>query len=118
MGSEIKELYNALQRFIERRQKMCVPVEKDDDDIIIANAFDELEQLREENRRLNSRVFVILEDNKQLRDVAKILLRRLVGARQEGLGGIDTHRSARFAKHEIKYIEQALEGRRGVDDNG
>ena len=52
MGTEIKELYNALQRFIERRQKMHIPLEQDDDDIMIANAFDELEQLRTENERL------------------------------------------------------------------
>ena len=50
MGTEIKELYSALQRFIERRQKMYVPVEEDDDDIIIANAFDELDRLRKENK--------------------------------------------------------------------
>ena len=52
MGTEINELYNALQRFIERRQKMHIPLEQDDDDVIIANAFDELEQLRAENKRL------------------------------------------------------------------
>ena len=52
MGTEINELYNALQRFIERRQKMHIPLEQDDDDVIIANAFDELEQLRTENKQL------------------------------------------------------------------
>ena len=52
MGTEIKELYNVLQRFIERRQKTHIPLEQDDDDIMIANAFDELEQLRAENKRL------------------------------------------------------------------
>ena len=74
----------------------------------------ENKRLREENAKLRAEQVCHGDQCRieQLRDVAKILLRRLVGARPEGIGGIDTHRSARFAKHEIKYIEQALEGRR------
>ena len=61
MGTEIKELYSALQRFIERRPKMHIAPKQDDDDIIIANAFDELERLREENKRLREALEQIKE---------------------------------------------------------
>lgn len=63
IGTEIKELYNALQRFIERKQKMHIPLEQDDDDVVIANAFDELEKLREENKRLREALEKIIELN-------------------------------------------------------
>ena len=59
MGTEIKELYSALQRFIERRPKMHIAPKQDDDDIIIANAFDELERLREENKRLRGEINIL-----------------------------------------------------------
>ncbi len=62
MGAEIKELYKALQRFIDRKQKMHIPLEQDDDDVIIANAFDELEQLREENKRLREALQSLAND--------------------------------------------------------
>ena len=66
MGTEIKELYSALQRFIERKQKMHIPIKQDDDDIIIANAFDELERLREENKRLREENEILKYRNAEL----------------------------------------------------
>ncbi len=52
MATKIDQLYDSLQRFIDRKHNMRIPPQQDDDDVVIANAFDELEKLREENKRL------------------------------------------------------------------
>ena len=48
------ELYNVLQKFIDGRHTLSVPVREDDDDHVMARAIDELEKLREENNLLRS----------------------------------------------------------------
>lgn len=41
---DIQEYFDALQRFIKGKPKICIPVEQDDDDLIIAEAFYRLEE--------------------------------------------------------------------------
>ena len=67
MRTEISELYNTLQRFINRQHKMHIPLEQDDDDMIISNAFDELEKLREENKRLQKENEILIYRNAELK---------------------------------------------------
>ena len=96
MGTEIKELYSALQRFIDRKQKMHIPLEQDDDDVIIAGAFNELEQLREENKRLREELRSIISDFNTSRPLS--------------MGGIDTHRSVTYSHEKIQRLKILLEG--------
>lgn len=50
----IDELRQALHRFCEGKQRMCIPAHESDDDIIIDDAFDELSCLRAEVARLTA----------------------------------------------------------------
>ena len=43
---DIKKCRDALQRFIDREARLCVPAQPDDDDMLISRALDELEQAR------------------------------------------------------------------------
>lgn len=52
MEFTIKQMREALSRFCNGKYRMCVPAQKDDDDMILSYAIDQLEQAQAEIERI------------------------------------------------------------------
>lgn len=53
-GWSEQEMRAALRAFLSHRQRMCVPPQPDDDDLVIAGTIDEVLSLRAENAKLRA----------------------------------------------------------------
>lgn len=69
MNNTVKLAREALYRFCQDRQRMCVPAQKDDDDMVISYALDKLESAIQKEReqeleigRFQHRIRVISEN--------------------------------------------------------
>lgn len=66
----IEQMRQALSRFCNGQYRMCVPAQKDDDDMILSYAIDQLEQAQAENEQLKADKQKLVEALETIRDLS------------------------------------------------